>query len=197
MDDTSHVLVAYATAHGSTAGIAERIAARLRDAGCDVDARPVGPGLDPAAYDAIVVGSAVHDMAWLPPAVEFLARIPGSTPVRFFSVGGLAPAGPVRRRLVALEIARVEQGFPAALRGRDHQLFAGVVRMGGLALWGRVVWRLLGGRDGDHRDWAAIDAWAEDAPAGRSTRADRPPEGGTSATPPDERTPGCSSAPTR
>jgi menaquinone-dependent protoporphyrinogen oxidase len=59
-----------------------------------------------------------------------------------------------------LEVRRVEQGFPAALRGREHRLFAGVVRMGGLALWGRVFWRLIGGRDGDHRNWPAIATWA-------------------------------------
>jgi menaquinone-dependent protoporphyrinogen oxidase len=32
--------------------------------------------------------------------------------------------------------------------------------MAGLALWGRIFWRLIGGRDGDHRDWPAIDRWA-------------------------------------
>ncbi len=164
--DATHVLVGYATAHGSTAEVAERIAARLRSSGWAVDARPVVPQLDPAPYDAIVLGSAVHDMAWLPSAQHFLRRIPATTPTWFFSVGGIEPTGPVTRRLGRLEIARVEQGFPAALRGRDHRLFAGVVSMAGLALWGRLFWRLMGGRDGDHRDWPAIDAWAGAISAG-------------------------------
>lgn len=214
MDDITRVLVAHASAHGSTAEVADRIAARLDDSGLDVDTRPAGPGIDVEAYDAVVLGSAVHDMAWLPSAIEFLARIPGTMPVWFFSVGGLAPDGPVTRRLVALELARVEQGFPTALRGHDHQLFAGVVRMSGRALWGRVFWRLLGGRAGDHRDWPAIDAWArrigsevrlvteQERPpgarawTGRPTRAERPPEARTSATAPDAHAPGSSSAPT-
>lgn len=160
MDETTSVLVGYATASGSTAGVAERIAARIREAGHEVECRPVGPELDPSRFDAIVLGSAVHDMAWLAPAVDFLRRMSGTGPTWFFSVGGVEPHGPITRRLTDLEITRVEQGFPPAFRGREHRLFAGVVRMAGLALWGRVFWRLIGGRDGDHRDWPAIDAWA-------------------------------------
>src|SRR5688572_6065404 len=49
MDDATRVLVGYATAAGSTTGIAERIAAILHDAGGDVTCRPVGHDLDPAA----------------------------------------------------------------------------------------------------------------------------------------------------
>jgi menaquinone-dependent protoporphyrinogen oxidase len=32
--------------------------------------------------------------------------------------------------------------------------------MNGLPLWGRVFWRLIGGRPGDHRNWPAVDSWA-------------------------------------
>ena len=159
MEETTHVLVGYATAIGSTAGVAERIAARLRDSGCEVDSRPVGPDLEPGRFHAIVLGSVVHNMAWLRPALDCPDRMPATTPTWFFSVGGVEPRGRVTRRLTDLEITRVEQGFPATLRGREHRLFAGVVRMAALALWGRVFWRLIGGRDGDHRDWAAIDRW--------------------------------------
>ena len=73
MDETFRVLVGYATAAGSTAGIAERIGETLREQGCEVVCRPVGPDLDPSAFDAVVVGSAVHNMAWLRPALDFLA----------------------------------------------------------------------------------------------------------------------------
>lgn len=178
MDETTRVLVGYATANGSTAGVAERIATGLRGAGREVDCRPVGPDLAPDRYDAVVLGSAVHDMAWLPPAVDFLHRMSSTAPTWFFSVGGVQPAGPLTRRLAAGEIARVERGFPSEFRNREHRLFAGVVRMAGLAFWGRLFWRLIGGRDGDHRDWPAIDAWARDIGtdlAGRGERQERAP----------------------
>lgn len=46
MAEPIRVLVAYASAAGSTAGIAERIAEVLRTAGCGVVCRPASPDLD-------------------------------------------------------------------------------------------------------------------------------------------------------
>ena len=162
MGERKRVLVGYATAAGSTAGIAERIADTLRARGCEVICRPVGPDIDPLGFEAVVLGSAVHDMAWLRPAVDFLHRIPadGEPPVWCFSVGGMTPSGPVTRRMTTLEVRRVEEGFPAGFRSREHRFFGGIVVMLGLPLWGRVFWRLMGGRPGDHRDWPAIESWA-------------------------------------
>ena len=68
------MLVAYASAAGSTAGVAERIAETLRSSGRGGVLPPAAPDIDPADFDAVVVGSAVHNMAWLPPAVELLRR---------------------------------------------------------------------------------------------------------------------------
>jgi menaquinone-dependent protoporphyrinogen oxidase len=172
MDETTRVLVGYATAAGSTTGIAERIATTLRHTGAEVVCRPVGPDLDPSGFDAFVLGSAVHNMAWLPPAVDFLRRLPTADdrPTWFFSVGGTDSEGPVARRMAALEIRRVEQGFPAALRGRNHRLFRGIVEMKGTPLWGRVFWRLIGGRPGDHRNWPAIESWAGQIAAEMTSR---------------------------
>jgi menaquinone-dependent protoporphyrinogen oxidase len=92
MDRTGRVLVGYATAAGSTQAIAERIADVLTSAGLTVVCRPVGPDLEPAAFDAVVLGSAVHSMAWLSPAVDFLSRFPaGDAPALWcFSIGGLS-----------------------------------------------------------------------------------------------------------
>jgi menaquinone-dependent protoporphyrinogen oxidase len=162
MDDTTRVLVGYATAAGSTAGIAERIAGRLQEAGCEVVCRPVGPELDPTAFDALVVGSAVHNMAWLEPAVDFLSRIPlpQQRSTWCFSVGGVSRQGALSRRMTAGEVRRVERDFPAGFRPREHRYFGGIVEMAGLPAWGRLFWQLIGGRPGDHRDWPAIDRWA-------------------------------------
>ena len=53
------VLVAFASRSGSTAGIAEAIAAELRDAGLAVDSRPAGDVPDVTPYEAVVLGSGV------------------------------------------------------------------------------------------------------------------------------------------
>ena len=161
MDTTPRVLVGYATAAGSTAGIAERVAATLREQGCEVDCRPVGPDLELAGFDAFIVGSAVHDMAWLRPAVDVLGRLPtDGRPVWCFSVGGMQPSGAVRRRMTTLELRRVEEGFPAGFRARGHRFFGGIVVTTGLPLWGRLFLWAMCGRPGDHRDWPAVEGWA-------------------------------------
>jgi menaquinone-dependent protoporphyrinogen oxidase len=84
------VLVAYATGHGSTKGVAERIATRLAEAGAQVDARPVDDVDDLAGYDAVVLGSGVYNQSWIPSATEFLranSAALAARPVWLFSVG--------------------------------------------------------------------------------------------------------------
>lgn len=164
MDETPlRVLVAYATADGSTRGVAERLATRLREAGLAVDLRPAGPDVGAGGYDAVVVGSAVHSMRWLEPARELLGRLAAAgsgPPLWLFSVAGIHPRGRVTRWLARQEVQRVEQDLPRALHPRSHRLVAGVVRTRGVPLWGRLFYRAVGQRPGDHRDWPAIDAWA-------------------------------------
>ncbi len=59
MSAAVHVLVAFASQNGSTAGIAGTVAAELRDAGLEADCRPVAAVTDLAPYDAVVLGSGV------------------------------------------------------------------------------------------------------------------------------------------
>ena len=53
------VLVAFASRSGSTARIAEAIAAVLREGGLAVDSRPAGDDVDVTPYEAVVLGSGV------------------------------------------------------------------------------------------------------------------------------------------
>jgi menaquinone-dependent protoporphyrinogen oxidase len=163
---TPRIALLHATAAGSTTGIAERIHEVLAAAGYAVRAEQLiaERPLDPPDADAVVIGSAVHDMAWLPPALDALVvlaamdRIP---PLWCFSVAGVQPHGVVTRALAAQEIRRVERGFPPGLRPEDHHLFGGIVRFDGMPLWGRLFYRFVaGGRPGDHRDWPAVESWA-------------------------------------
>jgi menaquinone-dependent protoporphyrinogen oxidase len=68
------VLVVYASKHGATRGIAGRIAAGLRTAGCKAEVRPVQDAGDLAAYDAFVIGSAAYELHWRKEATEFVRR---------------------------------------------------------------------------------------------------------------------------
>ncbi|MST33815.1 hypothetical protein GHK86_13945 [Acidimicrobiaceae bacterium USS-CC1] len=164
------VLVAYATCHGSTRGIAERIGARLAQSGVDVDVRPMAGVADAGAYEGAVLGSAVHGGRWLPDAMTFgRAHQPALAghPVWLFSVSTLGDEESMlgartahRLRAWRKESAELAE-LRRQLRARDHRNFAGAVTRADWPPTGRVVFRVLGGRYGDHRNWPAIDAWAD------------------------------------
>lgn len=178
MDRPARVLVTYASGHGSTKEVAERLAERLADRGSQVEALPVERVHDVAgSYDAVVLGSAVYDGSWIPQALDFARRHRGALvgrPVWLFSVGAF---GDRHRAIGALmkreprEIAELQD----AIQARDYRVFAGVVERERWPLKGRMVFRGLGGAYGDNRDWPEIDAWAgqiagelERSPARRS-----------------------------
>jgi hypothetical protein len=68
------VLVTYASKHGVTQEIAERIAQTLRAAGQQAQVRPVSAAGDLAGYGALVIGSAVYMGHWQKEAMEFVRR---------------------------------------------------------------------------------------------------------------------------
>ena len=156
------ILVVYASADGSTAEIARRIAQRLRERGYDVSDQPVGSVGSLHGVNAVVLGSAVHGRQWLGEATSFVNTNRQAVHVRpfwTFSVG-MPDALPKAVR----KIARTEENAIISqlgdLRPRGHRLFSGVVKPSQFPLASRIFLRLVGGRYGDFRDWPAIDGWA-------------------------------------
>ena len=47
------------------------------------------------------------------------------------------------------------------LHPREHRNFAGAIARSHWPATGRAFFRAAGGRYGDHRNWPAIDAWAD------------------------------------
>ncbi len=86
------ILVVYASKHGATREIAERIAERLTAGGRPAEARSVHEVDDPARYDAFVIGSAAYSMHWMKEAAGFVRRnrtLLADRPVWMFSSGPL------------------------------------------------------------------------------------------------------------
>jgi menaquinone-dependent protoporphyrinogen oxidase len=166
------VLVAHASTHGSTREIAERLAARLCEQGLPAQCWPVAEVMDQAglaAYDAFVVGSAIHGGDWLPEGASFLSRnreVLAAHPVWLFSVSTVGegssafPPRVARRMRGLMRVPQAVTAIQAEVRPRDHHAFAGVIHRGDWGLSGRVFLRTFGGRFGDHRDWQEIDGWA-------------------------------------
>jgi menaquinone-dependent protoporphyrinogen oxidase len=178
------VLVGYATAYGSTTGIATKIGERLAGEGCQVDVRPVEEIDAVDAYDAVVLGSAVHDTTWLPQARAFVRQQRAALarrPVWLFSVSSvgdtssfLSPrvAGALRQlRNEPKDVTRLRR----AIRARDHRNFAGALERPQWGVKGRLFLKASGGRYGDHRDWEDIEEWARGIAGSLQDAADATP----------------------
>ena len=153
------ILVAYASKHGATRGVAERIAERLQSLGHTAEALPVDTVSDINAYDAVVLGSAVYYGSWMKEATEFLLRnkaLLAARPVWLFSSG---PLGVEAKG--AEDQPRELAEFQDAIHPRGHQLFFGALDHGELSFPERMVVKAVRAPEGDYRDWAAIGAWAE------------------------------------
>lgn len=156
------VLVGYASEHGSTREIAERIADRLRERGHTVDVRSLAEAPEAGEYGAAVLGSAVHGGSWIPEASGYVRANTaplGRMPVWLFSVGLARVLGGWFEKHVRepKEIAELR----GALDLREHRLLAGALRPEHLPRFGRAVYRIMGGRYGDYRDWDEINGWAD------------------------------------
>ncbi len=159
------ILVAYASQHGSTSGVADALGKQLAAGGVTVDVRQAEDVADLSPYRAVVVGSAIHGGKWLPEAMEFVQANQGKLrqmPTAIFLVcGTLASSTSPYRSQVAdwLEPARslvrpVAEGlFAGALLFKNYRLVEGL-GMRAFAASIKVA-------EGDYRDWDAIRAWAD------------------------------------
>lgn len=68
------VLVAYATAHGSTGDVARRIGSILQQNGHEITVREAPYITDVNGYEAFVLGTAIESGVWLPALREFVMR---------------------------------------------------------------------------------------------------------------------------
>ncbi len=151
-------LVTYGSAHGGTAGIAERIATVLRSAGHDVDLRPAREVHDLASYEAVLVGGALYAMHWQPDARRFVTRYHVALRARevyFFSSGPLDDSASER---VIAPTHEVEQ-LTRYVGARAHVTFGGRLAPD---VKGFPASAMAKKRAGDHRDWERIEGWARE-----------------------------------
>lgn len=167
------VLVAYATRHGSTQGIAERIGSVLERRGLEVVVGSVHEIGDLDGYDAVVLGSAAYMYHWLPDANEFVRRHRSklaSKPIWLFSSGPIgtdrldAKGNDVRDASEPKEFGELR----AFLRPRGERIFFGAYdpEAPPIGLAEKLMKLVPASRQalpaGDFRDWPEIEAWAEE-----------------------------------
>jgi menaquinone-dependent protoporphyrinogen oxidase len=164
-EKTMTVLVAFATKHGATQGIAERIGSTLSASGLSVFVAPTAAVQDILPYNAYVIGSAVYFGSWLKEATAFVREnqaVLKQRPTWLFSCGPLG-VGERYARLYADAQPKQVAALLEALAPRDHHIFSGALDVGKLGFGERAIATL--GRsfapEGDFRDWETIQAWAE------------------------------------
>ena len=165
---TSKILVTYASRTGSTAEVAEAVKNILAAQGAEVDLLPMQSGhtLDP--YAAVVAGSAIQNRQWLPDAVEFLRDNQTALRQKPFAMFSLCMTLAMRdgekyRPQISEWLNPVRRIVPPISEG----LFAGILDISKIPNFSdRLKFRLSVAfgvwSEGDHRDWEAINSWAND-----------------------------------
>lgn len=164
------ILVVYASKHGATQKIAERIVDTLAAAGQRAEARSVERAGDLTEFTGFVVGSATYMGHWMKEAAAFVRenrKFLTQRPVWLFSSGPLgteltdAHGADLRTAAEPKEIAELRE----AIAPRDHRVFFGALDPALLDFRERALRRLPAARaimpEGDFRDWAQIEEWAK------------------------------------
>jgi menaquinone-dependent protoporphyrinogen oxidase len=155
------LLVAHASKHGATVGIAQRIAEKLTHSGHDVTVRPLHEAGDPAGFDAVIVGSATYMGHWLKDAKAYVRdhqQSLASRPVWLFSSGplGEAEVDDDGRDLREAGAPSDLPGLQASVHPREHRVFFGALDPKRLSLSERALRTLPAGRalfpEGDFRE---------------------------------------------
>lgn len=168
------VLILYATTEGQTARIVERIAQRLRDKGCTVKthrADTIPAGVDPAAYDGVILGASIHyghHPAYLRALVRRLRAALTARPSAFFSVSLSASGSGARsetaRRYLETFLRQVDWHPP------QTATIAGALPYSKYGIFKKPVMRLIAHmvgndtdttRDYEYTDWDAVARFAD------------------------------------
>jgi menaquinone-dependent protoporphyrinogen oxidase len=177
---SARVLVLYASTHGHTGKIAERIATELRKQDitvCDREIEAATEGLDLATFDGIIVGASVHVGRHQQAIVDWAtdhSRTLSQRPSAFFSVSLTAADDTDEARATTRahidDIVEATGWAPTTTRS-----FAGALQFREYGLPTRVIMRLMARRiehrtgtvidvheDTDYTDWAEVDRFAQD-----------------------------------
>jgi menaquinone-dependent protoporphyrinogen oxidase len=152
-----HVLVTYASKHGSTSEIAKVIADDLKQAGMQVELTTASDVETIQHVDAVIIGSAIYVGQWQQSALDLIDRHQSdlqAKPVWLFS------SGPIGEDPVPKEEPPITDELLVRTGAIEHQSFMGKLDRSSLGFGERLVTSVLRAPEGDFRDWDAIRAWA-------------------------------------
>lgn len=164
------ILLVYDTKYGSTRTIAGQIQDVLCASGAQVDMTLVERIDDIAAYDAVILGSAIISESWRPGMLRFLRTqeaVLATKQVAVFVVCGLLGEDTPEYRDIAQQyyVDKVLEKFPQIVPVGNSGLFAGVVDYSVLQPLDEFLMRFLFGRllpEGDYRNFDKVTQWTDD-----------------------------------
>jgi menaquinone-dependent protoporphyrinogen oxidase len=155
------VLVAYASKRGSTAEIAETVAATLRREGLGVCLERCDQVRSLENYDAVVLGSAVYMKRWRGDARDFLKKHKKALRQKPFWVFSSGPVGdPAADNPDWVEPPKLAEKV-ADLGGRGHAVFGGCLPTEPHGMMERAMVEGVPREYRDRRDWGEIRGWAK------------------------------------
>lgn len=154
------VLVAYASKRGSTAEIAETVAATLRREGLGVCLEPAGSVKSLEGYDAVILGSAVYMRRWRGDARHFVKKHRKTLRQLPFWVFSSGPVGdPAEDNPDWMEPPKLAEKVEE-LGARGHVVFGGRLPAEPRGMMERAMVEGVPKEYRDRRDWGEIRAWA-------------------------------------
>ncbi len=157
------ILVTYASKYGATKEIAEKIGAELRQAGLQADILPVDGSLNPGAYRAVILGSAVYIGKWQKEAVAFLQaheKALAERAVWIFSSGPSGEGDPLQL-VEGWRLPAEVQPVADRIHPREVAVFHGNINPQKLNFMEKfAVKNVVKKPFGDYRDWKMIAAWS-------------------------------------
>lgn len=163
---TEKILVTYASRTGWTVGVAETVGKTLAENGAQVDVLPMREVKDLSVYQAVVAGSAINGGEWLPEAMQFVRAHQAELKHKPFAAFLVCMTLSMRNAdQYRTHVSTWLNPVRALARPVSEALFAGGLDISKIPSFGdRLKFRLsvMFGvwKEGDHRDWNAIRAWA-------------------------------------
>ena len=154
---SNRILVAYASGSGSTREVAEAIAAEIEGDELSAVVQNVREVHNVALYHGVILGSSIRIGRWLPEAVDCLERLKEDLvdkPVAYFTTCLTMVDETAENRQTVLNYMEPLLKLAPAVKPVGLGLFAGSLDPTRKAI-------IVGGPQGDYRDWPAIKAWAQ------------------------------------
>jgi len=151
----TRALVTYASKHGSTREVAERVAEVMRGAGVDAEVMPAAEVGHLRGYDTVVLGGALYTGRLHQDARRFLARHREALSVRTVAVFAMGP-----KTNQPSDVAGSRGQLERALKKTPEVEPISVAIFGGVIDPAKLRFPFNRMPASDARDWQAIEAWA-------------------------------------